>query len=62
MKIPDPVELMESRMEAMIDMYEDGICMGCAKKVDYQLMCATPLGDGPALCHECLGITEEYKP
>ena len=55
--IPDPIELMESRIDRMIDKYVDeNTCMGCGKKVDYDLLCPSPIGDGPALCVECLGF------
>lgn len=53
MHIPDPVELMEARIERMVDSYEEGVCMGCGKKVDYELVCPSPAGDGPLLCAEC---------
>lgn len=51
--IPDPIELMESRIERLCDEYEEGVCMGCKKQVDYELICIGPMGDGPALCAEC---------
>lgn len=56
MQIPDPIELLNQRIGAHIDKYEDGVCMGCRKKVDYELICPSPIGDGPALCCECCGI------
>ena len=57
MEIPDPIELMESRMERLIDDYVDEkTCMGCKKKVGYELLCPDPMGYGPLLCNECLGI------
>ena len=56
MHIPDPIELMESRIDRLADDYVDEhTCMGCKKKVDYQLICMSPMGDGPALCVECVG-------
>lgn len=59
MHIPDPIELLEARIERHIDNYIDEYtCMGCGKKVDYELVCPSPLGDGPALCAECAGITK----
>ncbi len=57
MYIPDPIELMESRIERLVDEYIDEYtCMGCKKKVDYALICLSPIGDGPELCAECAGI------
>jgi hypothetical protein len=60
--IPDPTELMEARMEYWVDRYEEGVCQGCGKKVDYELICMSPLGDGPALCAECSGIDPATYP
>ncbi len=58
--IPDPIELMEARIERLSDKYIDEYtCMACGKKVDYELYCMSPLGDGPALCAECAGIEEK---
>ena len=57
MRIPDPIELLESRQERLMDEYVDEYtCMGCGKKVDYDLVCPSPIGDGPALCNECYPI------
>ena len=57
--IPDPIELMEARNERMWDLYIDEYtCMACGKKVDYDLMCMGPMGDGPAVCYECSGLPE----
>lgn len=57
MYIPDPVELLEARMERYMDEFiDEHTCMGCYKKVDYELVCPSPIGDGPALCAECSGI------
>ena len=56
MRIPDPIEIMESRQDRLIDQYVDeSTCMQCKKKVDYELICPHPLGEGPAVCYECLG-------
>ena len=52
--VPDPIELSESRIERMISECKEGICMNCGKKVDYDLYCVSPLGDGPMVCFECL--------
>lgn len=57
MYIPDPVELMENRIERMMDEYiDENTCMQCNKKVDYELYCMSPIGDGPCVCAECAGI------
>lgn len=59
-RIPDPIELMESRIERWQDKYVDEYtCMTCGKKVDYELICMNPIGDGPAVCVDCAG--EGYK-
>ena len=56
-RIPDPIELMRSRMESLADRFVDEhTCMECGKKVDYELICLSPIGDGPGLCAECAGI------
>lgn len=69
--IPDPIQRMNQGAERLFDEYEEGVCMGCNKKVDYQLVCPDPMGEGPALCVECcpeghgvmeeVSITEEVK-
>lgn len=57
MEIPDPIELINSRMESLHDKYIDEYtCMECNKKVDYDLICVSPIGNGPAFCVECLGF------
>ena len=33
--------------------------MLCGKKVDYDLYCMSPTGDGPAVCAECAGDGRE---
>jgi len=56
MYIPDSIELMNRRIERHIDNYiDEHTCMECGKKVDYELICPSPIGDGPALCAECSG-------
>ena len=58
--IPDPIEIMESNIERMIVNYIDEYtCMACKKKVDYDLYCMSPIGDGPCVCAECAGISHE---
>ena len=59
MYIPDPIELMESRIERLCEKFiDEHTCMGCKKKVDYELYCMSLMGDGPALCAECAGIKD----
>lgn len=59
--IPDPIELMERRIERLEDEFIDEYtCMQCKKKVDYDLICLSPTGDGPALCAECAGMPEDW--
>ena len=55
--IPDPIELMERRIDRLAEDYiDENTCMDCGKHVDYELVCPSPLGDGPALCYECAGF------
>ena len=56
MYIKDPLELMKDRIDRLVDDYIEGECMLCGKKVDYDLYCLSPTGDGPAVCAECAGI------
>jgi hypothetical protein len=48
--IPDPIEIMNSNIENMVDNYEENVCMNCKKKFDYDLYCMSPTGDGPLYC------------
>lgn len=58
-RIPDPIEILESKTERLIDRFVDEYtCMECGKKVDYELYCMSPIGDGPAVCWECAGEPE----
>lgn len=55
--IPDPVELMESRINRIEDKFIDEFtCMECGNRYDYEMTCVSPLGDGPIVCNECLGF------
>ena len=54
MRIPDPTELLEMRMERMIDQYEEGCCMDCGKKVGYELIQVSPDPCSPVVCYDCL--------
>ena len=56
MRIPDPIEIMSANIDRMVDAFMDeNTCMGCRAKVDYELVCMSPVGDGPALCYACAG-------
>lgn len=57
MRIPDPIEQMNSNIERNIDNFiDENTCMCCGAKVDYELICPSPIGDGPALCADCSGV------
>lgn len=59
MHIPDPVEIARSRADRMSDlMVDEHTCMSCGESVDYELLCMSPIGDGPMYCAECAGIDE----
>jgi hypothetical protein len=62
MHIPDPIELMNNRIDELASQYIEGECMACHKEVNYELICPSPTGDGPAVCYECLGpdLQEKY--
>jgi hypothetical protein len=56
-RIPDPVELSESRIERMIDLFVDEYtCMNCGVRQDYECVCMSPIGDGPLYCMKCAGL------
>lgn len=58
-RIPDPTEIMNSRLERLADEYiDDNTCMSCGKKVEYELYHMSPTGDGPSYCYECAGCPE----
>ena len=55
--IPDPLEISSSRIERLCDDFiDESTCMGCGAKVDYELICMSPTGDGPVVCEECAGF------
>ncbi len=57
MYIPDPIELMDARIDRAIDRVEEvgeGCCMACGKKVDYELIQATADPASWAVCYDCL--------
>ncbi len=59
-RIPDPIELLDFRIEKNMDSYiDENTCMQCGKKVDYDLICMSPIGDGPAVCIKCTGLAPE---
>lgn len=63
--IPDPIELMQGRMDRLEMAYVDEhTCMGCGTVVDYDLVCPSPTGDGPGLCIACSGYDyfDEIEP
>lgn len=56
-RIPDPIEIMESKVSRLEDKFVDEYtCMECGKKYDYEMNCPDPLGMGPAVCNDCLGF------
>jgi hypothetical protein len=62
MYIPDPLEILESREDRMIDEFVDEYtCMECGKRFDYEMTCVDPLGCGPIVCDECLGVLSDGK-
>ena len=55
--IPDPLEISSSRIERLCDDFiDESTCMGCGAKVDYELICMSPTGDGLVVCEECAGF------
>ena len=54
MYIPDPTEILDMQMEDVMDRYEEGCCMECGKKVDYELISVSPHPAAPVVCYECL--------
>lgn len=55
MHILDPIEQMNNNIEKLIDQFiDDRTCMICKKRVNYDLICVSPTGDGPAVCEDCL--------
>lgn len=62
MYIPDPLEILEARMERIMDKYvDDYTCMECGRRFDYEMNCPDPMGYGPLLCDECLEINSDGK-
>lgn len=40
---------------------DDYTCMGCCKRCDYVLDASGPMGLGPLLCNECMGVNSDGK-
>lgn len=57
--IPDPLELLEMRAERNLFYFQEGICQQCKTRVDYELICPSPMGEGPFLCFECLSPEDQ---
>lgn len=57
MYIPDPIELMDMRIEREIDKIDlDGKyqCSYCSTMIELDdVICLSPMGDGPGICGEC---------
>ena len=57
MEIPDPIELLERRIDAEVAKVDAGglyPCAECGDKVPVDtLTCMTPTGDGPGYCSVC---------
>lgn len=57
--IPDPIVLMESRIERMIA-EQDGVpdgsfrCPGCDRVLDYEPISTSGAPDAPISCYDCL--------
>ena len=59
MGIPDPIELMDGRIESQMDLIdsEDTYpCCICDERKPFSTtdwVCVSPMGDGPLACPEC---------
>ena len=52
MYIPDPIELMDAKIERMCDEFDGVHCMGCGKVTDnFFPLTSSPFS--PAVCEEC---------
>lgn len=63
MSIPDPIERMESNIEALITQWEEAQadvpagmhrCPYCRNLFDYEPISASAAPDAPAMCYDCL--------
>ena len=53
--IPEPLEILESQIDRMVDQYVEGHCMSCGKKVgESNLFPASSHPAAAAVCFECL--------
>ena len=65
--IPDPIELMESRIDQQIALVDSDWTYPCAEcGVRYSLdnhpwTCMSPMGDGPLVCSDCMEAAPEPK-
>lgn len=60
--IPDPIELMESRIERLSESYIEGHCMICGKDVgEDNLLPYTAAPDSPAACSSCCGSAKNWN-
>ena len=59
MRIPDPIELMEDRIDAQTGLVDaDGTypCVECGERKPLETtdwVCMSPMGDGPLMCPGC---------
>ena len=66
MYIPDPIEILQSRIENMIDQLDDLSntypCAVCEERKDIStMMTLTPAPDSPVACPECIGQIQWEK-
>jgi len=60
--IPDPIELMEARIDKMADEYIEGHCMICGENVgEGNLHPYTNSPDAPPACSECCGFDDTLE-
>jgi len=62
MYIKDPFEILEGRVERLMDEFVDEFtCMECGKRYDYEMICVDPMGYGPVICEECFKMGKKIK-
>ena len=65
MNIPDPIELMESRIDAqmgLVDANDTYPCVECGVRKPLETtdwLCLSPIGDGPLVCSDCVNPHNE---
>jgi len=59
--LPDPIELMQNRIDRNIQNYTEGVCVACDKMIDYEPYSLTPTPDALAVCAECAGVPDKEK-